>query len=78
MICNLYVVYDRLAQESGPIFECKNHGVARRAYDQMIAKTGRMDEYQLICLGSVNHDNQRLDIFDIPVEVKFDAGGSEV
>jgi len=35
---NLYVVYDTLAQESGPIFEAKNDEVAKRAYDQLVEK----------------------------------------
>ena len=28
---NMYVVYDRVAEESGPIFEAKNDGTAARA-----------------------------------------------
>lgn len=35
---NLYVIYDRVAEESGPIFEAVNDGIANRRYKALIAE----------------------------------------
>ena len=32
----LYTIYDRVAMEAGPVFECKNDEVAVRNYHQVI------------------------------------------
>lgn len=71
MVSRVYVVFDRLATESGPLFEAKNDAVARRQYDQLLSKVGRPDEYQLLCLGLMDHDVNRLSVFDLPQEVGF-------
>lgn len=66
---NMYVVYDKLAQESGPVVECKNNAVAVRQFRLMIEKTGRPEEYQLLYLGKINHDTQEMELLPIPEEV---------
>lgn len=54
---NLYVVYDRLAEESGPVFEAKSDAVAVRAFNNMMAKSdaGTVGEFALFCMGSIDH-----------------------
>jgi hypothetical protein len=69
MTMHVYVVFDRLANESGPLFEAKNDAVARRNYDRLVSQAGRPDEYQLLRLGIIDHDNQKLEVYEIPVEV---------
>lgn len=66
---NLYVVYDKLAEESGPIFEAKNHQVARRKHEQLMERTGRPDEYQLLYLGCINHADQTMELCQLPEDV---------
>jgi hypothetical protein len=53
----LYVIYDRLAEESGPILECKNDSVAVRAYKRALEsqKAGADDEYWLYCVGEFDN-----------------------
>nr|WAE43852.1 MAG: nonstructural protein [Microviridae sp.] len=54
---SLYVIYDTLAEESGPILECKNDHVAVRAYKRAMENTraGTNAEYWLYYVG--NFDN---------------------
>ena len=49
----LYVVFDRVAEQSGPIFSAINDGVALRQYRHIIESVdaGTQDEYRLLCLG---------------------------
>ena len=35
---NLYVIYDRVAQESGPVFEAKNDGIAVRQMRNLLSE----------------------------------------
>jgi hypothetical protein len=55
MIQNVYVIYDSLAQEAGPIFAAKNDLVALRASGKLI---GESDEYTVYCIGE--YDNEEL------------------
>jgi hypothetical protein len=78
----LYVIYDVLAEECGPIFEAKNDAVAARQYRNVMAsrKAGDQAEYQLHCVGDIDElqmaitpcrPSRRVEVN--PVEVK-DAG----
>lgn len=52
---HLYVVHDRLAEESGPVFTAKNDDVARRMYQQLIANEKvSPEEYVLIHIAQYN------------------------
>lgn len=44
----LYVIYDRIAQESGPVFSAKNDGVAIRSAVNLLIKAGEPSEYDLV------------------------------
>lgn len=52
---NLYCIYDKLACESGPLFEAKNDSVAFRMIKNHI-EAYNPEEYKLICLGFYEHD----------------------
>jgi hypothetical protein len=58
MITQLYTVRDRVAEESGPIFQAKNDGIAYRAYSELLqsATNSKPDDYMLLHLGS--YDNE--------------------
>lgn len=72
MRMGLYVVFDRLAEESGPIFEAKTDGVALRSFKKFTA-TGVSSEFQLLKLGIIDHEVQKFDILDKPQEVSFEV-----
>jgi hypothetical protein len=35
---NLYVIYDRVAEESGPVYEAQNDGIANRRYKALMSE----------------------------------------
>lgn len=59
MVSRLYSVYDRVAEEYGPVFEARNDAVAIRAYKDLFAKSlhGPLNEYDLTFMGFIfDHD----------------------
>jgi len=69
MRMNMYVVFDKVAEESGPIFEAKNHGVAVRNFIQVTSKAVAPNEYSLLCLGIYDHDINKMYPLDPPDEI---------
>ena len=66
----LYVIYDQVAQEGGPIFQAINDGVARRSYKAFLAQSQvEPNEYKLICVGVYNAETMHIDSFDVPLDV---------
>lgn len=71
----LYVIYDTIAEDSGPVFECVNDGVAKRYFDKMCSENMqdpvfKADDYQLICVGIIDKTTFLIstDNFPAPVE----------
>ncbi len=64
MITRLYVINDKLARESGPIFQCKNDQVAYRQYSLQISemKNIKLDDFELVCIGEYNNENLQLQL----------------
>lgn len=60
---NIYVVYDLKAEESGKSFEAKNDAVALRMYQDLMSKTKYPEEFQLRCLGSIDHETDLIQPF---------------
>lgn len=58
MVMRLYAIYDRVAEEAGPVFEQKNHGTARRAFQRYLSDHPQSvpDDFDLLWLGEVDHD----------------------
>lgn len=74
MKMHLYTVYDRMSEEYGPIFEQRNHGVARRTFKSMLEKwSGREDEYRLFCLGTKDNETCDMSLFPVREEVPPDG-----
>lgn len=71
MKAELFVVFDKLAKESGPVFMAKNGEVARRQFENLLASdkalAGRKEEYMLYCVGSI--DNETMEIVPCVEEV---------
>lgn len=53
----LYVVYDTVAHESGPVFEARNDRVALRNYDILMKDIKYRSDYHLLFLGSIDHQS---------------------
>lgn len=61
MTTNLYVVYDEKAQESGPIFQSKNHDVAVRQYWNLMKDISvSSDEFTLFFIGTYDSEEMLL------------------
>lgn len=77
-IMRVYTIFDRLAQEAGPVFEQRNDAVALRAYKKMLLKSGEHpEEYQLLWIGTIDHNTVKCVINDVPVEVVPGINGGE-
>ena len=63
----LYVIVDKLAEESGPVFEAANDKVARRQYKKMMQDVDET-EYQLLRVGRIDHYIQKC-VGEDPVDV---------
>lgn len=57
MIYNLYSIYDKDAQEYGPLFNAKNDIVASRYVEEMIKDVKHCDSYALYCMGEFDTEN---------------------
>lgn len=66
----LFVVFDRVAEESGPIFEAVNVGVALRKYREILKNSSvSPDEYKLLQIATFDHATNKLVSFERPEEV---------
>ena len=68
MVMLLFVVYDTIAGESGPVFEAKNNGVALRKVDELLKAVKFRNEFKLLCVGSIDHETNVVTV-DGTVEV---------
>lgn len=69
---SLYVVYDKVAEESSPLFATKNDGLAERMALQMLESRGMYvsEDYQLFHVGY--YDNESMKVSEIqPREILF-------
>ena len=51
MLYNLYSIYDKDAQEFGPLFNAKNALIASRYVEQMIKDVDNVDPYAIYKMG---------------------------
>lgn len=69
MIVLLYSIYDNVAKEYGPIYHCKNDGVALRMFKDVIGKVNTdvafVKDYELYCVGSYDTDTGKISVPDI-------------
>lgn len=61
MKTGLYVIWDDVAQESGPIYQAKNHDVALRMYQQTIQRN-ELNEHDFVLFHVGNYDSEALKI----------------
>ena len=60
MKVNIYTIYDKVACESGPIFQAKNDGVALRCFMSLMKDTPNVvpSDYDVYCLGEFDTDTR--------------------
>ena len=69
-VMRVYMIWDRLAEEAGPVFESVNNLTALRGYHKMLSRQGdKPDEYKLLWIGEIDHKSCKAVILDEPVEV---------
>lgn len=68
----IYTIYDRVAEECGPIWEAKNDGIAQRGYQKFMAESHspyfEETDYMLLCIGTVDKTTSLIEPFE-PQEV---------
>ena len=63
MINELFTIYDKVAQEAGPIFQAKNLYVAMRYVKDMIKDNNiNLTEYDLVRLGTFDSESMSLSV----------------
>ena len=63
MITEIFTIYDKVAQEAGPIFQAKNLYVAMRYVKDMIKDNNiNLTEYDLVRLGSFDSESMSLSV----------------
>ena len=69
----IYTVHDRVAEESGPLFEAKNNGVARRQFFNLMHQREQeltnVEDYSLLCVGIFDHDTSVITPELVPTEI---------
>jgi len=74
MESRLYCIRDRVAEDSGPIFQAVNDAVAARSYRAFMAQNQvEEDEYSLLCIGTFDSGTSKLDAFEVPLNVEVPA-----
>lgn len=74
MSLNVYVIYDVIAEESGPLFTAKNDGVARRQYEVSRDKNGFSEEdFVLKRIGWFDPETMMIDgVKPVTISAKLD------
>lgn len=57
---NIYVIYDKLAEEAGPLFIAVNDEVAKRQYEQTMQHVTTKADYLLYRIGF--YDNVNMEV----------------
>lgn len=71
MKTNLYVIFDKVAEESGPVFNAVNDGVAMRSFRNMAKDMDAQAraEYQLFRIGAFDTMSLDMEVESEPVEI---------
>lgn len=69
---NLYVVYDKIAGECGPVFEAKNDGVAMRQYRNLINEnpTVVQDDFSLMQVGTIDKESMIIEPLQLLLDLE--------
>lgn len=66
----LYTIYDRAAEESGPVFPAKNDSVARRGYMAAIDGSTAHYDFDLYYIGDYNEYTMQIAPLSNPLKIE--------
>lgn len=69
----LYVIYDRVAKEAGPVFASKNDDVAIRSFHQIVSKADNPDDYCLYHVADYDSESPRVDGLLVPTAINTEV-----
>lgn len=67
----VYVIYDKVAEEGGPLFLAKNDGVAMRQYMNLIKDVKQPGDFQLYVLGEYDPSKINVVVYEDAREVNI-------
>ena len=69
---DLYVVYDKIAGECGPVFEAKNDGVAMRQYRHLINEFPIVvqEDFSLMQVGTIDKESMIIEPGQILIDLE--------
>lgn len=73
MKTGVYVIFDKVAEECGPIFEAKNDAVAYRSFAKLRDSADSPGDFKLLKLGLFNHETCKALFSDEPIDVVEDV-----
>lgn len=69
MINQIYTIYDRVAEEIGPIVEAKNNSVAIRQWHNIMKNNDNKNQYDLLNIGQINTVTIELEVYEKPIQL---------
>ena len=69
MTTQLFTLYDRIAMQTEGIFHARNEADAMRAFSKRFSTRDDSDDFNLLHLGSMNHDTGAIQLFDVPQQI---------
>lgn len=73
-----YSIFDKDAEEYGPLFPAKNDAVAIRGYNQTVASVPDSSSYSLWCLSSFDSESGQFDLYFNKYQVVLPGDSVEV
>jgi len=65
----LYTIYDKVAEETGPIFEAKSDAVASRSARNLLSEVSSVDDFKLLRVGYSDKTTGVITCELVPVEI---------
>lgn len=65
----LYTIYDKVAQETGPLFEAKSDAVASRSARNLLSDVASPDDFKLLRVGYSDKNTGVIIVEPVPVEI---------
>ena len=65
----LYTIYDKVAQETGPLFEAKSDAVASRSARNLLSEVSSPDDFKLLRVGYTDKSTGVITVEPVPVEI---------
>lgn len=80
MKTELYTFYDKIAMQCGPVNHARNEADMMRAFSKAFKERDDSDDFELLHLGSYDHDKGVIEAFDLPRKIPISishTGGND-